>query len=152
MPRNFIFKSKYTTRDIGKYHRLEEISSSYTQAAQDYISEGQDYLSGMKHNFRHHMHNFMGDGGDDQGRHHRRRPSRRAGGADIQLVRSVCPWSLGVKTEHSIANAYIDAITHAKHYVYIENQVSTLMITPPLSCVLTRNSSSSRQPRTSRSP
>ncbi len=36
---------------------------------------------------------------------------------------SSCPWSLGVNTEHSIANAYIDAIKNSKHYVYIENQV-----------------------------
>ncbi|KND93239.1 Phospholipase D1 [Tolypocladium ophioglossoides CBS 100239] len=31
-------------------------------------------------------------------------------------------WSSGHKTEHSIANAYIDAITNATHFVYIENQ------------------------------
>ncbi|TLD16204.1 uncharacterized protein PgNI_01688 [Pyricularia grisea] len=31
-------------------------------------------------------------------------------------------WSSGLATEHSIANAYIDAITNAQHFVYIENQ------------------------------
>lgn len=36
---------------------------------------------------------------------------------------SCSQWSLGVGTEHSIADAYIDAITKAKHFVYIENQV-----------------------------
>ncbi|PTB70582.1 phospholipase [Trichoderma citrinoviride] len=33
-----------------------------------------------------------------------------------------CPWSSGHPTEHSIANAYVGAITNAKHFVYIENQ------------------------------
>lgn len=37
---------------------------------------------------------------------------------------SCCEWSSGHPTEHSIANAYIEAITNAKHFVYIENQVS----------------------------
>jgi hypothetical protein len=37
---------------------------------------------------------------------------------------SCSKWSHGVDTEHSIANAYIAAITNAKHFVYIENQVS----------------------------
>ncbi|ETR97808.1 phospholipase D/nuclease [Trichoderma reesei RUT C-30] len=36
--------------------------------------------------------------------------------------RCCCPWSSGHPTEHSIANAYVGAITNAKHFVYIENQ------------------------------
>jgi phospholipase D1/2 len=39
---------------------------------------------------------------------------------------SCCKWSLGTSTEHSIANAYIEAIKNAKHFVYIENQVCSL--------------------------
>lgn len=35
---------------------------------------------------------------------------------------SACPWSAGHPKEHSIANAYIAAITNAKHFIYIENQ------------------------------
>jgi phospholipase D1/2 len=35
---------------------------------------------------------------------------------------SASRWSAGKATEHSIANAYIDAITNARHFVYIENQ------------------------------
>src|SRR5688572_4876002 len=31
-------------------------------------------------------------------------------------------WSAGSPTEHSIANAYIHAITNARHFIYIENQ------------------------------
>ncbi|CAG8571695.1 11060_t:CDS:10 [Dentiscutata erythropus] len=41
----------------------------------------------------------------------------------IQVLRSSAAWSLGLsQTEHSIQNAYIDVITNAKHFIYIENQ------------------------------
>lgn len=44
----------------------------------------------------------------------------------LQIVRSVSSWSTGFLdmevVEESIHEAYIDAITRAKHYVYIENQ------------------------------
>lgn len=36
---------------------------------------------------------------------------------------SCTEWSSGHPTEHSIANAYIEAIGNARHFVYIENQV-----------------------------
>ena len=39
-----------------------------------------------------------------------------------QIVRSCTKWSHGVKTEHSIANAYISVIQNSEHFVYIENQ------------------------------
>ncbi|KAI0086021.1 phospholipase D/nuclease [Irpex rosettiformis] len=40
----------------------------------------------------------------------------------VQVVRSVSDWSHGVLTERSIQNAYIQLITEANHYIYIENQ------------------------------
>ncbi|RCH99456.1 hypothetical protein CU097_013561 [Rhizopus azygosporus] len=40
----------------------------------------------------------------------------------VQVLRSSAEWSSGIKLEHSIQNAYIDVITQAKHYIYIENQ------------------------------
>ncbi|KAK6543083.1 hypothetical protein TWF694_007006 [Orbilia ellipsospora] len=39
-----------------------------------------------------------------------------------QIVRSVSPWSHNQKTEHSIQNAYIQIISSAQHFIYIENQ------------------------------
>ena len=43
-----------------------------------------------------------------------------------QVLRSVSSWSAGFLdselVEQSIHEAYVDAITKAKHYVYIENQ------------------------------
>lgn len=44
------------------------------------------------------------------------------GTCKVQVLRSSAEWSSGIKLEHSIQNAYIDVITQAKHYVYIENQ------------------------------
>lgn len=41
---------------------------------------------------------------------------------NIQVVRSVSMWSAGVPTEASVQAAYINLITNAKHYLYIENQ------------------------------
>lgn len=43
-------------------------------------------------------------------------------GIPCQIVRSCTKWSHGVKTEHSIANAYISVIRESRHFVYIENQ------------------------------
>ncbi|EQC38995.1 hypothetical protein SDRG_03948 [Saprolegnia diclina VS20] len=45
-----------------------------------------------------------------------------AAACHCQIVRSMSPWSGGVKTEHSIQNAYIAMITAAQHFLYIENQ------------------------------
>lgn len=39
-----------------------------------------------------------------------------------QIVRSVSKWSHGIRTEHSIADAYINVIRNSQHFVYIENQ------------------------------
>ncbi|KAL7765567.1 hypothetical protein ACKLNR_003483 [Fusarium oxysporum f. sp. zingiberi] len=44
------------------------------------------------------------------------------GTVNCQLVRSSADWSSGILTDHSIQNAYIEIISKAQHYVYIENQ------------------------------
>ncbi|OAX38224.1 phospholipase D/nuclease [Rhizopogon vinicolor AM-OR11-026] len=44
------------------------------------------------------------------------------GSCRVQAVRSVCDWSHGVLTEHSVQNAYIQMIKEANHFIYIENQ------------------------------
>ena len=43
-------------------------------------------------------------------------------GMSCQIVRSACQWSHGIPVEHSIANAYIEIIKKAQHFIYIENQ------------------------------
>ncbi|KAJ8407331.1 hypothetical protein AAFF_G00279050 [Aldrovandia affinis] len=43
--------------------------------------------------------------------------------ANVQVVRSVCQWSIGSKVhEESIHLAYLSAIRNSKHFIYIENQ------------------------------
>ncbi|OUM54652.1 hypothetical protein BVG19_g4069 [[Candida] boidinii] len=45
------------------------------------------------------------------------------GSCEVQLLRSSCNWSLGLKeTEQSIQNAYLKLIETSEHFVYIENQ------------------------------
>ncbi|KAL6064690.1 Phospholipase, variant 2 [Balamuthia mandrillaris] len=39
-----------------------------------------------------------------------------------QILRSISPWSGGHRVESSIQNAYVDLITRAEHFIYIENQ------------------------------
>ncbi|KAI9473922.1 MAG: hypothetical protein EXX96DRAFT_488418 [Benjaminiella poitrasii] len=48
--------------------------------------------------------------------------SNFSGTCRVQLLRSSSRWSSDVEREHSIYNAYMECIAHAKHYVYIENQ------------------------------
>jgi phospholipase D1/2 len=71
-------------------------------------------LYGLQQRFSRHVHKFLGD--------EQAPPHPPPTGARIQLTRSCCKWSLGVRTEHSIANAYMAAIRDAKHFIYIENQ------------------------------
>ncbi|CAI8009389.1 Phospholipase D2 [Geodia barretti] len=46
-----------------------------------------------------------------------------------QMLRSVCEWSAGVPLEHSIMNAWIQAIDKAEHFIFIEQQffISSLL-------------------------
>ncbi|KAK4054720.1 hypothetical protein OIV83_000644 [Microbotryomycetes sp. JL201] len=44
------------------------------------------------------------------------------GNMKVQTLRSSADWSHGILTEHSINNAYLQMISEASHYIYIENQ------------------------------
>ncbi|KAL2135746.1 hypothetical protein VTI74DRAFT_7116 [Chaetomium olivicolor] len=114
---NFIFDKKYTTRDIGKYCRLEP-PQSHSGASSHLLDDGEEYFGGLHLRFSRHMNRFLGYEEEER----TRGPQRKSDGAHIQLTRSCCQWSVGVSTEHSIANAYIAAIKNARHFVYIENQ------------------------------
>ena len=46
-------------------------------------------------------------------------------------MNSCCQWSAGHRVEHSIANAYVEAITNAQHFIYIENQVRYQRVKQP---------------------
>jgi phospholipase D1/2 len=55
-------------------------------------------------------------------------PKTKASGVNAQLCRSATKWSQGVEHEKSIQNAYIDLITHASHFIYIENQFFSILL------------------------
>ncbi|KAM0753544.1 phospholipase D/nuclease [Meredithblackwellia eburnea MCA 4105] len=44
------------------------------------------------------------------------------GNMRVQCLRSSADWSSGILTEHSIQNAYLQMISEANHFIYIENQ------------------------------
>ncbi|KAI8381067.1 uncharacterized protein BYT42DRAFT_604106 [Radiomyces spectabilis] len=48
--------------------------------------------------------------------------SKFRGTCRVQVVRSSAEWSLGIVREYSIYKAYMECISKAKHYIYIENQ------------------------------
>eukprot|EP00013_Stygamoeba_regulata_P009165 CAMPEP_0177670472 /NCGR_PEP_ID=MMETSP0447-20121125/24105_1 /TAXON_ID=0 /ORGANISM="Stygamoeba regulata, Strain BSH-02190019" /LENGTH=954 /DNA_ID=CAMNT_0019177633 /DNA_START=1 /DNA_END=2865 /DNA_ORIENTATION=+ len=45
-----------------------------------------------------------------------------SGTCKCQVLRSISPWSGGLRTEFSIYTCYLDLIARAKHFIYIENQ------------------------------
>ncbi|KAH8884766.1 phospholipase D/nuclease [Thozetella sp. PMI_491] len=115
---NYIFDQKYIAKDQGKYEKIHP-GISHAPASRGLVAEGEQFL-GLHHHFRHHgFSRMLGGGGYEEPA--RQEPSSSEG-AHVQLTRSCSPWSAGHKTEHSIANAYIHAISNAKHFVYIENQ------------------------------
>ncbi|EIW52191.1 phospholipase D/nuclease [Trametes versicolor FP-101664 SS1] len=69
--------------------------------------------------FRDHFHRRRHD--DEPADYDGDHPVAR-GSCRVQAVRSVSDWSHGTLTEQSIQNAYIELITNAEHFIYIENQ------------------------------
>jgi len=115
---NFIQDEKYSKKDRGKYNKLSLDGGAVIE---------EHHIPRNMHEMHGRFRRFMGNDDENEGEHERRHESARRDeerheSAAIQLCRSCCEWSGGHPTEHSIANAYIDAITNAKHFVYIENQ------------------------------
>ncbi|KAM0432766.1 hypothetical protein ACHAPT_004468 [Fusarium lateritium] len=117
---NFIFKEKYAQKNPGKYQKLEAPPPSFSGHRGGHSQGDDDYLGGLTEQFSRGMNKLMSFGDDDERRHHGHRS--RDGDIRIQLTRSCSEWSSGHPVEHSIANAYTDAIRKARYFVYIENQ------------------------------
>lgn len=77
-------------------------------------------FGGLHRHFSKHFGRIWGEEGHAQS--HERRDEEDHG-LHIQMCRSCTTWSSGKPTEHSIANAYIEVITNAQKFIYIENQV-----------------------------
>lgn len=129
---NFIFDEKYTHKNPGKYERIEfkprHSHLGFHRRSGEHERGGflkQDpsqLLGGLSGRFSKGVNKFMHDDSSSDEEKSSERPHRENELANIQLTRSCTKWSAGHATEHSIANAYIDAITNARHFVYIENQ------------------------------
>ncbi|CAK7218941.1 hypothetical protein SCUCBS95973_003653 [Sporothrix curviconia] len=132
---NYIYNGKYATRHEGYEKiplplKLHHVPDSFLNTGESLYEGGQRFMGGLERKFHHGMGHLLG--GDDNAEEGDGEQSRGGGhghgqgGNDeklhIQLTRSCCEWSSGHKIEHSIANAYITAITNAEHFVYIENQ------------------------------
>ncbi|CAI4210752.1 unnamed protein product [Parascedosporium putredinis] len=114
---NYLYDQKYGHKNAGKYAKLETDPSGQPGHS-DWSQSGHRLLDDMHGKFNRGLSHLTGHEDRSQ-----RPPSRQGGGAtNIQLVRSATAWSSGLPTEHSIASAYIEAITNAQHFVYIENQ------------------------------
>lgn len=110
---NFIYDSKYDARGVVKYKRLDDSA----------IRGGHGYH--RRHLKEKLKENLYEDGDYPEGDYYGRPPPRREEpeGVRIQICRSISKWSHGtIETEHSVANAYIEIIQAARHFVYMENQ------------------------------
>ncbi|TQV98777.1 hypothetical protein V2A60_007522 [Cordyceps javanica] len=109
---NYIYEVKYSEKNGDKYRpidtpdTIEEIGNTVHQAVDSLRKRFTKGLRGLR----------------------RRKAAIKEDKLNIQLTRSCTRWSSGHRTEHSIANAYVDAILKARYYIYIENQVSALII------------------------
>ncbi|KAK7748633.1 hypothetical protein SLS53_000654 [Cytospora paraplurivora] len=115
---NYIYGQKYNDERDEKYRPLE-LEVAHAPPSRSLLEEGQyqagEVFGGITRHFSKHFARMWGEEEPQQ-------QPREDNGLHIQLCRSCGPWSSGKPTEHSIANAYIEAITNAEHFIYIENQ------------------------------
>lgn len=117
---NFIYGSKYSARKQERYQPLDER-----------VLQGPGYHRQQIKQKIHGVGRVILEGA---GRYEQEQEERAYGhdssgrfddlaGVQCQIVRSASKWSHNLPTtEHSIAHAYIEIISAAKHFVYIENQ------------------------------
>lgn len=111
--------SKADTGDRGRYGHLQSLEERGFAAA--------DKIGGKLH----HAYNTY-----EKSSAGRRKPGD--GSVSMQLVRSCARWSNGTPLEHSIQNAYINAIKSATAFVYIENQFFITATSPKQAPVMNR--------------
>ncbi|CAK7265663.1 hypothetical protein SEPCBS57363_001697 [Sporothrix epigloea] len=128
---NYIYNGKYISRNedyekIPLPMKLHHVPDSILNTSENIYRGGQRLMGGLHRQLHHGMGHLLGGGDNEEGSDadQTRGAERESNGEhlNIQLTRSCCEWSSGHKIEHSIANAYIAAITNAEHFVYIENQ------------------------------
>ncbi|KAL1900065.1 hypothetical protein Cpir12675_001064 [Ceratocystis pirilliformis] len=110
---NFLYDEKYSIKNPGKYERASMSASSGLEDASHNISKMLHRgLGDMQSKFNKLGVWSDGEGDDGDG-----------GSQDrVPRIQFASKWSHNCYIEHSIANAYIDTIHKAKHFIYIENQ------------------------------
>jgi phospholipase D1/2 len=111
---NFIYDDKYDARGVARYSRLDESSfkGGHGYHRRHFKEKVKESLKDPSYYDDYYQQQQQGYG----------RPQEPEG-VRIQICRSISRWSHGTaETEHSIANAYIEIISAAKHFVYMENQ------------------------------
>ncbi|KAF7558729.1 hypothetical protein G7046_g5430 [Stylonectria norvegica] len=120
---NFIFNEKYAKKNPGKYQAL--IGDRPATPDPNSSPTKEDYLGGLTEHFSRGFNTLMHGHGSKSyghGRHREDIPRIQLTRRHVNPLINCCEWSAGHKTEHSIANAYLHAISTAEHFVYIENQ------------------------------
>ena len=135
---NFIHNEKYLVRKMARYHplvfkpqRAGIIGHPYNQSDDGAEIEGEEgqypgFREKMKQQYEFSRSRFeegrerLRDGFHGHGQNEY--PPEPLGGMHCQIIRSCVRWSHNVSVEHSIANAYIEAIRDSEHFVYMENQ------------------------------
>ncbi|KAL7628012.1 hypothetical protein AAE478_002208 [Parahypoxylon ruwenzoriense] len=117
---NFIWDEKYSKRDQGKYQRIGFNAPAERSRGEEH--QHHNLLGDFQGHFNRGIRHFMGEDGEERQDHRSRGDYGGYGNTKIQLCRSCCEWSSGHPPERSIANAYINAIENAEHFIYIENQ------------------------------
>lgn len=113
---NFIFAEKYRVRQQLRYQPLDER-----------VLQGHGYHRRKIKSKIHGVGRVFREGTDplnyEEEQEEHAYGHEDLSGVQCQIVRSASKWSHGLPvTEHSIAHAYIEIITAAKHFIYIENQ------------------------------
>jgi phospholipase D1/2 len=122
---NFLYSEKYASKnDADRYKPLDipesraGVVSSTPDAPlpghmldrmMDRYEDGRGYIETTRERVRHHFPTSS-------------HPPPPPPGISAQIMRSCAKWSHGVRTEHSIQNAYVQVIRDSHHFVYIENQ------------------------------
>ncbi|WYZ46353.1 hypothetical protein EsH8_IX_000578 [Colletotrichum jinshuiense] len=129
---NFIYGEKYGKKNPGKYQALGAAENPEAGRIAENQTESGGFFGGGGHSshllgdlserINRGVSRLMVSDDDNQDGGRPFGDGRGDRAANIQLTRSCTKWSSGHATEHSIANAYIDAIGRAQHYVYMENQ------------------------------
>ncbi|KAH8813952.1 phospholipase D/nuclease [Flagelloscypha sp. PMI_526] len=100
-----------------------DVESAPNEAVAQHPTREDWHKVGHQYKQRFHSHFHSESPHDDPEEHrYQKIPEPSKYSCKVQVCRSISDWSHGYLTENSIQQAYIELITNAEHYIYIENQ------------------------------